>query len=308
MSAQKTAEKAKEALRQGGAKAVDIPKTFAHSNSEQIGDFIRLYRAQISQAVPKHLTAERIIQLATTVIASNPTLKECTPASIIGAVMNASVLGLDITPQFGQCFFIPRNNKKTGQKEANFQMGYKGYIQLIRRSGEVSTVYAYAVRENDLFEYELGLEPKLRHTPARENRGEMIYAYAVIRFKDGGYLFEILNRAEVMRARERSEAKNSEYSPWNTEDEESMWRKTAIRRIQNYAPLSAEFQKAIVSDGATINLDMFDNNTKELDMSKVQPAEFTVEPPEAKPEPKKDGPKPDPAPAAQAAGAQEKLL
>lgn len=285
MTAEKAAQKAKEALAGNGREPnAKVPATFAHSNSQAIGEFLTLYKAQISQAIPKHLTAERVIQLATTVVAANPRLKECTPASIIGAVMQASILGLDITPQFGQCHLIPRNNKKTGKLEATFQVGYKGYIQLIRRTGEVSTVYAYVVRQNDFFEYELGLDPKLRHTPATENRGEMTHAYAVIRFKDGGFLFEILNRADVMRARAKSEAANSKdyakYSPWNTEEEESMWRKTAIRRIQNYAPLSAEFQKAVVSDDAVINVDMFNQKTKELDISQIPPAEFADDHPE----------------------------
>lgn len=293
MTAEKAAQKAKEALAGNGKEQQKgIPATFAHSNSEAIGGFLALYKAQISQAIPKHLTAERVIQLATTVVAANPRLKECTPASLIGAVMQASTLGLDITPQFGQCHLIPRNNKKTGKLEATFQVGYKGYIQLIRRTGEVSTVYAYVVRQNDIFEYELGLDPKLRHIPATDNRGEMTHAYAVIRFKDGGFLFEILGKADVMRAKEKSEARDSKYSPWNTQEEESMWRKTAIRRIQNYAPLSAEFQKAVVSDDAVINVDMFNQKSKELDISKIPPAEFAIE----EPAPEQEQPKPE-APA-----------
>jgi len=273
---QKTAEKAKAKLAKNGQP--EIPKTLTHSSSQQIGDLLNIYKAQISQAVPKHVTPERIIQLCTTVIARTPKIKDCELATTIGAVMQASILGLDVTPQFGQCFFIPRKNGKTGKIDCTFLVGYKGYLQLMRRSGEVSTVFAHAVRENDFFEYELGLEPTLKHRPAEASRGEMTHAYAVLKFKDGGYIFEVLNRAEVMKAKARSQAGSSKYSPWNTEDEESMWRKTAIRRLSNYAPLSAEFISATVADGVKLTPAMFDQQTKQVDPMKIEPedVQYTV--------------------------------
>jgi recombination protein RecT len=274
MDAIKTAEKAKEKL--NGKKETAVPKTLTHSKSQQIGDILNLYKAQISQAIPKHVTAERIIQLCTMVIARNPKIKDCDTASIIGAVMQASILGLDVTPQFGQFFFIPRKNKNTGQIECVPLIGYKGYIQLMRRSGEVSTVYAHVVRQGDYFEYEYGLNPKLSHRPADENRGELTHAYAVIRFKDGGFIFEVRTKADVMKAKAHSQAKDSDYSPWNTEEEEWMWRKTAVRGLSNYAPLSAEFITAAVADGVALSPEMFDSKTHQIDPMKIPEVDYEV--------------------------------
>ena len=278
MDSTKTAEKAKTALGGDGRnrKKESLPATLTHSKSQQISDILNMYKAQISQALPQHVNAERIIQLCTTVIARNPKIKDCAIETTLGAVMQASILGLDVTPQFGQFFFVPRKNNKTGKTECTALIGYKGYLQLMRRSGEVSTVYAHVVCEGDVFEYELGLEPKLLHRPADISRGNMTHAYAVIKFKDGGYIFEVLTRADVMKAKNRSQAKTSKFSPWNTEDEEAMWRKTAIRRLSNYAPLSAEFIIATVADGVALTPTMFDPKTKGIDPMKVEPEDVEI--------------------------------
>jgi recombination protein RecT len=255
------------------SKPLVIPKTFEHSKSDQISDILKLYKNQIAAALPKHITPERLIQLATTVISTDSKLKRCTPSSIIGGLMQASILGLDITPQLGQAFLIPRKNNKLGVIEATFLIGYKGYIQLMRRSDEIRTVYAYAVREGDTFNYRLGLDPNIEHIPV-EKRGDLTKVYAVIKFKDGGFQMEVLSKEEVMAAKDCSAAKDSEYSPWNNkETEESMWRKTAIRRIQNYAPLSADFFRSVASDEQVLNPEMFLSDKSGVDISKLPQAE-----------------------------------
>ena len=286
--ASKTGQKVKDRLAGKNAPAV-IPKNLVHSKSADINLLLSRYAAQISQALPKHVTAERVIQLCTTVIARNPKIKECTLETILGSVMQSSILGLDVTPQFGQFFFIPRRNGKTKEMECTALIGYKGYLQLMRRSGEVATVYSFVVREGDFFDLELGLTPKLVHRPAEDGGGNMTHAYAVIKFKNGGEAFEVLRKSDVMKAKARSEAKNSTYSPWNTEDEESMWRKTAIRKLANYAPLSAEFMTATVADGVALKPSMFDPNTKQVNAIEIEPDDIElIEPPKPDETPKKE--------------------
>ncbi len=270
------AAKEKLASKQGGnLPAKTPPKTLAGFKSGDVSTLLSAYKLQIAQAIPKHLTAERVIQLATTVIARNQEIKACTPQSVIGAVMNAAMLGLDITPQFGQAYFVPRNNSKINAKECTFMVGYRGWVQLFRRSGEISTIYAEVVREGDEFTVEYGLENNLVHKPNLTKRGKLIAVYAVVKYKDGGYNFSVLTEADVLARKRRSQAvQNGKSSPWDT-DPEAMWKKSAIRSLIPYVPASVEMLKAAVTDGAVINSDMFSQETKDLDLDKIENAEET---------------------------------
>lgn len=88
-------------------------------------------------------------------------------------------------------------------------------MDLAYRSGDVSSIQAHAVYSNDTFEYELGLEPKLKHIPAREDRGDPVYFYAVFRTKDGGYGFEVMSMQDA-RAHAKKYSKAYNNGPWQT--------------------------------------------------------------------------------------------
>lgn len=273
------AAKTKLAEKQGGNGKENLParsgmKTLTGLKANQIAELFGAYKLQIAQAVPKHLTAERMIQLATTVVSRNTDLKSCTPASVIGAVMNAAMLGLDITPQFGQAYFVPYNNSKAGVKECQFMVGYRGWIQLFRRSNEISTIYAEVVREGDEFSVEYGLNMTLVHKPNLAKRGKLIAVYAVVKYKDGGYNFSVLTEADVLARKARSRAA-SKGGPWET-DPEAMWRKSAIRSLIPYVPASVEMLKATMTDGAVITTEMFSPETKDVDLDKVEEAQAEV--------------------------------
>ncbi|KKM56279.1 hypothetical protein LCGC14_1551820, partial [marine sediment metagenome] len=180
------------------------------------------------------------IQIATTVISRNPSIQKCTTSSIIGAVMQSAILGLDPTPALGQCAFVPYFNSKAGSYECQYMTMYQGYIQLARRSGSIETVYAYVVYENDHFNYELGLNPKLEHRPLMEgDRGNRRFVYSVWKFKDGGYHFQVMSKEQVLKRRAVSKASSKKESPWNVWEDE-MWCKTAILASKKYVPLSIE--------------------------------------------------------------------
>ncbi|GAK01483.1 recombinational DNA repair protein RecT [Geomicrobium sp. JCM 19055] len=124
-------------------------------------------------------------------------------------------------------------------------MGYKGMIDLARRSGHIKSIYAHTVHANDEFEYELGLEPKLVHKPATGDRGNMEYAYAVAHFVDGGYQFEVFSHHDIEQVKKRSKAGN--FGPWKT-DYEEMAKKTVVRRMFKYLPISIEIQQHASQD------------------------------------------------------------
>ena len=244
------------------------------SVSKQFIELLDKYKLQMSQVIPKHLTPERLIQIASTVLTRNPDLYKCDPASVVGAVMESSILGLDPTPEFGLCYFVPYNNKKTNRLEAQFQLGYRGMITLARRTGQISNIFAYVIHENDQWEIALGLHPEIKHVPSWDNPGKKVLVYAVVVFKDGSSQFEVMTRKQVMGIKERSPGASSAYSPWNinADSEEQMWRKSALKRLLKFVPLSSEYQTAIDADSTIIRPDSFTPGFG-LDLGKVEKGE-----------------------------------
>lgn len=213
-------------------------------------DWINRSQNAIAKALPSTITAERFTRMATTAVTMNPDLGKCTPASFIGAMLQAAALGLEPNTALGQAYLIPYNNYKTGNKEAQFQLGYRGMIELAHRSGEFKSIEAHVVYENDEFEYELGLEPKLKHKPAMKNRGSITWVYAVYKLQSGGYGFEVMSVDDINEHRKKySKAKTS---PWDTAWE-GMAKKTVIKQALKYAPLKSEFVKAMNNDDVTLN-------------------------------------------------------
>lgn len=267
------ADKAKQALAKSGNgnAPVKAPATLTGMKSNQVQDLLEAYKLQIANAIPKHLTPERVIQVATTLIVRNPDIAACTTASLIGAVMASSMLGFEPIPQLGSVYFVPFNNK--GRKEVQFIIGYRGMIQLARRSGEVETIYAEAVFENDSFSYTLGLNPDIKHDPATGNRGAMTHVYAVMKYKEGGFNFIVMSRADVDKIRSRSQASKSSFSPWNS-DYEQMAKKTVIRQLFKYAPISVELQKNVITDGAVIDPNTIKDGTLPVEEMEVEEGSY----------------------------------
>lgn len=132
-------------------------------------------------------------------------------------------------------------------------------IDLAYRSGVVKNIQANTVYENDEFDYELGLDPKLVHKPAKSERGEPVFFYAVFRTKDDGYGFSVMSMEDV-RAHARKYSKAYSDGPWQTNFEE-MAKKTVIKKALKYAPLSVEFQRAMAMDETVkteISADMYE--------------------------------------------------
>jgi len=221
-------------------------------------------QGQIAKALPSVLTPERYTRMVMTALSTNPKLQQCTPESFLGAVMQAAQLGVEPNTPLGQAYLIPYNNKKKIGKEwvtipeVQFQLGYKGLLDLAYRSGEVSIVDAQAVHENDFFEYEYGLEPKLTFKPSLTNRGAVIAYYAMFKTKAGGYNFTVMSKEDIIaHMNQYSQASDSKYSPWNT-NFDSMAKKTVLKQVLKYAPLKSDFVKEVATDG-TIKTDIQPN-------------------------------------------------
>ena len=220
--------------------------TTNNSEKKTMQTYIKSMEGEIKKALPSVITPERFTRMVLSAISVNPKLVSCTPQSFLGAMMSAAQLGLEPNTPLGQAYILPYVNK--GVLEAQFQLGYKGLIDLAYRSGEVEVVQAHIVYENDTFECEYGLEPKLTHKPADSNRGNPIKVYAMFKTKSGGYGFEVMSMDDVRRHAEKySKAYSSSFSPWKTSFEE-MAKKTVLKQVLKYAPLKSDFVRAVVQD------------------------------------------------------------
>lgn len=211
----------------------------ARAQEKGVKDYLKVYGGEIAKALPAQVGPERFQRICMTALTQNPALGNCTPSSFIGSVLNAAQLGLEPNTPLGQAYLIPYAGKCT------FQLGYKGIIELARRSGQIAMIKAQAVHENDEFSYELGLDPKLHHKPAEGDRGKVIKYYAFYKTRDGDFDFEVATKEEMEAHRKKySKAKNS---PW-VSDFDAMAKKTLIKRVLKFAPLSTEIARQISTD------------------------------------------------------------
>ena len=235
------------------------------SKSMSISDMIKALEPEIKRALPSVITPERFTRMALSAINNTPKLGECSQMSFLAALMNAAQLGLEPNTPLGQAYLIPFQNK--GVLECQFQLGYKGLINLAYRNDQLQTIQAQCVYANDQFEYELGLEPKLNHKPCIGERGELVAVYALFKLQNGGYGFEVMSKNDIdEHAKKYSKAVNSSYSPWKTAYSE-MAMKTVVKKVLRFAPLKTDFLRAIASDETVkteLAVDMTEINGKEI--------------------------------------------
>ena len=232
-------------------------KTVSSSKQPQsIRSRIKSMEGEIAKALPSVITPERFTRITLSALSANPKLSECSSKSFLSAMMTAAQLGVEPNTPLGHAYLIPYRNH--GQLECQFQLGYRGLIELAYRSGEVKMIQTRVVYENDNFTYEFGLDPKLHHIPAKTDRGAPIFFYATFHTKDGGEGFEIMSTEDI-QAHAQKYSKSYSSGPWQTNFEE-MAKKTVLKRLLKYAPLKSEFARAISMDGTiknTISDDMF---------------------------------------------------
>ncbi len=249
-----------------------------------IATFIRNQIDELGNALPSFITPERFVRIAVTATRLNPKLTRCTQMSILGALFQSAQLGLEPNVE-GQAYLIPYDNTKyvNGKKvvvtECQFQIGYKGYIDLFYRHGTALTLDMHTVYENDIFEYTYGTNPYLKHCPTLKDRGEVIGYYAVATLKNGGSIFKVMSKEECI---EHGKTHSKCYitkewdsdrrcyvnvtphfapsSPW-AKDLNAMCKKTVLIQLAKLLPKSVELQKALAMDNTTksvVRPDMFD--------------------------------------------------
>lgn len=205
---------------------------------------VQQYRDEYAALVPSHINPDQWIRLAVGAIRGNKDLTEAAQNDIgafLRELKTAARLGLE--PGTEQFYLTPR--KMAGRKVIKGIVGYQGIVELIYRAGAASSVIVEAVREKDTFRYVPGRDERPVHEIDwfAEDRGRLVGVYAYAVMKDGATSkVVVLNRKRVMEIKAKSDSRNSEHSPWNT-NEESMWLKSAIRQLAKWVPTSAEYRR-----------------------------------------------------------------
>lgn len=240
------------ALLEKAAQATNTPAT-----SKTISPVTALtkYMAANTKALQSLLGSEdkvrRFQRVLVTVAQNDPSLLECTPQSIVGAAMQAAILDLELDRALGHCYIVPYWNKKKGVKEAQFQLGYKGILELARRSGEIRDIFSVIVYENEPYELQYTTEGiQFSHTPMPPSqRGEKkIAVYSIVTYNNGGSHLEWVWAEEVEHRKKFNPAvAKGNLSPWsmNVITEEAMWLKVPIRKSAKYLPLTPKAKRVI---------------------------------------------------------------
>lgn len=228
------AEQAKKSEKREVSKVMTIP------------DMIKAMEPEIKKALPSVITPERFTRIALSATSNNPELTQCTPISFISALLNAAQLGLEPNTPLGQAYLIPYKNK--GKLECQFQIGYKGLIDLAYRNGDMQTIQAHTVYSNDEFDFSYGLNGTLVHKPAKENRGEPVYFYGFFKTTNGGYSYNVMSKENMDEyAKNYSKAFGSSFSPWKT-NYKSMAKKTVLKQALKYAPTKTDLARCLTTD------------------------------------------------------------
>jgi len=205
---------------------------------DPLGTLINQMEDQAKLALPQKLgmSWERLARVFRTVVGKSEKLMQCTGRSLQACLIQSAELGLEPSSFLGHFYLVPFKNK--GTLEATGIVGYRGMIDIARRSGEVKSIYSRLVYEKDDFEYSLGMVENIVHIPSKlpiPKRGNITHAYFVAHFMNGGHHLEVMDRSEIDAIRARSKSKD--YGPWVTDFGE-MARKTVVRRAFKYLPTS----------------------------------------------------------------------
>lgn len=234
------------------------PQTTALANAPKtrvatFKDLLTRAAPSISAVLPKHLTAERMLKVATIAVTRDPKLLECEPSTIVQSIVLCSQLGLEPGSTFGHAYLLPFWNSKNNRHECQFIPGYRGLIELMARSGELSGPPIVAlVWELDEFSFEVTEDGyKLSHKPNLDSPREVYrYVYGIAKLKNGEKVIEVMKRSQVLHIRDKAQLlmkRKTQEGPWFT-DEPEMARKTLVKRIAKYLPLSIELASAIELD------------------------------------------------------------
>lgn len=221
-------------------------------------------RDQLQMVAAKHMNPERMMRVVANAIRTTPLLRDCEPMSFLGALMHCASLGLEPNTPLGHAYLIPFKNSRKNIVEVQVVIGYKGFIDLARRSGQLATIHGDVVYSDDeVWSHEYGSNQHLRHRPG-PRKGNRIGAYCHVKLSIGdgataeGHRFMSMDEILAHRNQHSQGWKTAVKfgktadSPWNEKNPqfEGMAIKTVVRALANRGelPMSIEFMEAMQSD------------------------------------------------------------
>lgn len=232
------------------------PQNESHEDTS-LSTYIQRYSGEFLKVIPNHIKPERLIRLAESAIRRSPKLMACDLTSVLGGMLTANSLGLEVNSPLHQASLIPFKNNETHKKEAQLIIEYRGYIDLMLRDTRVANVFGAATREGDKLERSLGTGDNyfIRHTPAGDPDAALTGAYAVANFTNGYFTYVYLTTKQLERIRDKH-SKGYQHdptsSPWIT-DTESMFVKTAVRQLERWVPKTIDLAVALQADEQTVD-------------------------------------------------------
>ena len=224
-----------------------------------VSDLLNRFKGQIANALPRHITPERMIRVGLTAISRTPKLLECDPLTICSSIVQASILGLEPNSALGECHLVPfwnsKANRGRGGHECQLIIGYAGKLKMVANTEQYVVFSPKAVHLNDEFTFEVGTDPKVTHRPNLHDRGPIIgYWGGAMDIKTRQVTnLEYLSRKEAEEHGMRfSKSRNSNElaGPWLT-DFDAMALKTVIHMVCKYLPKSSEQAQAWALDEAS---------------------------------------------------------
>lgn len=255
-------------------------------------------RELIGKSMPKHVNKERFERNLSIALVQHPKLLECNPLDVFNEICKAAALGLFLDPQLGEAYLITGWNARERRLVPQLRIGYRGLIKLARQSGDVKSIYAHEICENDIYDISQGTEKRLVHKiDPKTDRGSPFCFYAVAILDDGTADFDVMSNDEIYAIRDRSDgwkafqSGNIKSTPWST-DEGEMAKKTVLRRLQKRLPQSPDVAEAFrIEDRAEGIVDLA---ARARD---ITPAVVTLPPAPPPPPPEDDFPSAAAAPA-----------
>lgn len=232
---------------------------------------------QLVAALPAGFSAPRLMRTVLTEVRKNPDLLNCTLDSLVMASITAAQLGLEPGP-LGHCYLVgfnqniaPKGQTAKWEKRAQCIIGVRGMLDLARRSGEIEEIGAEIIRKNDTFVFRKGFNAQCDlEFPLDRPRGDIVAVFAYAKTKDGGRYAELMTIEQVNHVRGKS--KNAERGPW-VDDWEEMARKTVLKRLCKYLPLSLEAAERIAEDQ---DREFADAGIEGIDLGTVEVVEMNM--------------------------------
>jgi recombination protein RecT len=234
-------------------------KTEREKKQDTLVNEIAKMSREFVRALPKEITAERMMRIVMTAIRINPRLAECTPNSFYGAMLTSLQLGLEVNTPLEHAFLIPRRKGQGNSAyfQCHFELGYKGLIELCYRTNLYKRIEAEVVYEGDFFQYEYGFDAFLKHIPCGKQDKPM-FAWALFELTNGGRSFKVWTWEQAMLHGELFSESFDKEAPWkspwlaNPTSQKGMVKKSVLHDVLSYAPKSAELARGFNADGNVI--------------------------------------------------------